>query len=206
MTVEDLEYAEELGYRIKHLGIARRTDAGIEMRVHPTLVPARNLMASVDGVMNAVQLNGDAAGPSLYYGAGAGAEPTASAVVADLVDVVRAMTTDPENRVPHLAFHPGELQEVNVVSPDQFETAYYLHMEAEDRSGVLAEVTRILAGKEISIEAILQKEPRPGDAVASVVILTHRTVERVMEAALAEIQQLDSIPSPVTRIRVEHLD
>ena len=206
ITIEDLQYADELGYRIKHLGIAQRSEAGIEMRVHPTLVPERNLMASVDGIMNAIQLSGDAVGPTLHYGAGAGAEPTASAVIADLVDVVRAMTTDPGNRVPHLAFHVGELQDIPVVSPQEFETAYYLRMQAEDRSGVLAEVTRILAGMDISIEAILQKEPKSGDAMANIVILTHKIREQVMNVALDEIQMLDSIPVPIIRIRAEHLD
>jgi homoserine dehydrogenase len=156
--------------------------------------------------MNAVQLNGDAVGPTLHYGAGAGSEPTASAVVADLVDVARALTTDPENRVPQLAFQPDEIKDIPVVSAEEFETAYYLRMEAQDRSGVLAEVTRILAAMDISIEAILQKEPRPGDTMASVVILTHRTREQIMNEALEEIQKLESIPAPITRIRAEHLD
>ena len=157
ITRADVEYAEELGYRIKHLGIARKTPEGIELRVHPTLIPERRLIANVDGVMNAVLVKGDAVGPTLYYGAGAGAEPTASAVVADVIDVVRALTGDPENRVPHLAFQADALADIPVLSPEQIRTAYYLRLHAEDKPGVLADVTRILASHRISIEAIIQK-------------------------------------------------
>jgi homoserine dehydrogenase len=156
---QDVLYAGELGYRIKHLGITRKTDKGIELRVHPTLIPHRRLIANVDGVMNAVLVKADAVGPTLYYGAGAGSEPTASAVVADVVDVVRALTTDPENRVPHLAFQPHELSDDSILAMDEVETAYYLRMQAIDKPGVLAEVTKILGNSGISIEAILQKEP-----------------------------------------------
>ena len=204
ITSEDVAYAEQLGYRIKHLGITRRTAEGIELRVHPTLIPYRRLIANVDGVMNAVLVHGDAVGPTLYYGAGAGAEPTASAVVADLVDVTRTLTTDPENRVPHLAFQPDALTDVPILGMEQVETAYYLRMQAEDRSGVLAEVTRILADQDISIEAIIQKEPaetRP----ATIIMLTHRVPEKKMNVAIAQIEALDVILDSVTRIRVESL-
>ena len=159
ITREDVTYAEELGYRIKHLGVARRTDAGIELRVHPTLIPERRLIANVDGVMNAVLVQGDAVGPTLYYGAGAGAEATASAVVADIVDVVRALTADPENRVPHLAFQPDQLSDLPILPMEEVETAYYLRLQVEDRPGVLADITRIFGEAGISIEAVLQKEP-----------------------------------------------
>jgi len=163
ITREDVMYAEQLGYRIKHLGIARRTDKGVELRVHPTLIPERRLIANVDGVMNAVLVKGDAVGPTLYYGAGAGAEPTASAVVADIVDVVRTLTTDPNNRVPHLAFQADALSDLPILDIGQTEPAYYLRMQASDRPGVLADVTRILGDLGISIEAIIQKEPAEGE-------------------------------------------
>lgn len=205
ITREDVAYAEELGYRIKHLGIARRAAAGIELRVHPTLIPERRLIANVNGVMNAVLVHGDAVGPTLYYGAGAGAEPTASAVVADLIDVVRAMTADPENRVPHLAFQPDALSDVPILTMEGVETAYYLRMQAEDRPGVLADVTRILADQRISIEAIIQKEPQDGAANVPVIMLTHRVRERAMNQAIRDIEALPSLVGKVTRIRVEHL-
>jgi homoserine dehydrogenase len=204
ITSEDVAYAEQLGYRIKHLGITRRTDHGIELRVHPTLIPYRRLIANVDGVMNAVLVHGDAVGPTLYYGAGAGAEPTASAVVADLVDVTRTLTTDPENRVPHLAFQPDALTDVPILDMEQVETAYYLRMQADDRSGVLAEVTRILADQDISIEAIIQKEPAD-TRLATIIMLTHRVPEMKMNAAIAQIEDLDVINGSITRIRVESL-
>lgn len=206
ITAEDVNYAEELGYRIKHLGIARRTDQGVELRVHPTLIPYRRLIANVDGVMNAVLVKGDAVGPTLYYGAGAGAEPTASAVVADLVDVVRALTADPENRVPHLAFQPDALVDIPILPMSEVETAYYLRMEAEDRPGVLADVTRILADAGISIEAIIQKEQAPEAQHVPVIMLTHRMRERQMNEAIQRIEALDSINGAVTRIRVEYLN
>ena len=204
LTQGDVGYAEELGYRIKHLGIARRNNGGVELRVHPTLIPRRRLIANVDGVMNAVLVEGDAVGPTLYYGAGAGAQPTASAVVADLVDVVRALTTDPENRVPHLAFQPDALQDMTIVSMDKVECAYYLRLQALDKPGVLADVTRILADQEISIEAILQKEPEAGATSVPVILLTHPVKERAVNEAMRRIEALDSIAAPVMRIRVEH--
>lgn len=200
-----MAYAEQLGYRIKHLGIARRTEAGIELRVHPTLIPYRRLIANVDGVMNAVLVKGDAVGPTLYYGAGAGAEPTASAVVADLVDVVRTLTSDPENRVPHLAFQPDALVDLPILPMEEVETAYYLRMQAQDRPGVLAEVTRILGDLQISIEAILQKEPAPGASDVPIIMLTHRVRERQMNEAIRRIEGLKAIFGPVTRIRLETL-
>ncbi|MEE9398438.1 MAG: homoserine dehydrogenase [Methylococcales bacterium] len=201
----DVAYSEELGYRIKHLGIARRNTKGIELRVHPTLIPERRLIANVDGVMNAVLVEGDAVGPTLYYGAGAGAEPTASAVVADIVDVVRTLTSDPDNRVPHLAFQSDALSDTPVVSMDDVETAYYLRLTAEDRPGVLADVSRILANHNISIEALIQKEPLGEEKELPVIILTHRVFEREMNAAISEIEALQTIRGDVRRIRLETL-
>ncbi len=204
ITIDDIRQAEELGYRVKHLGIAKRNGELIELRVHPTLIPYRRLIANVDGIMNAVLVNGDAVGPTLHYGAGAGADPTASSVVADIVDVVRALTTDPNNRVPHLAFQADAISHIPVAHPDEFETAYFLSMEAIDRPGVLAEVTRIFGELNISIEAILQKEPVATQR-AHVIILTQRTREKNMNEALRKLEQLDSILGRVNRIRVEHL-
>jgi homoserine dehydrogenase len=205
ITREDVEYAEELGYRIKHLGISRRTDKGVELRVHPTLIPERRLIANVDGVMNAVLVQGDAVGPTLYYGAGAGDEPTASAVVADVVDVARALTSDPNNRVPHLAFQADALSDLPILGMDDVETAYYLRMDALDRSGVLADVTRVLADKGISIEAMIQKEPAEGSNIVSIIMLTHKVLEKQMNEAIALIEELDAISGSVTRIRMETL-
>jgi len=205
ITTEDVRYAEELGYRIKHLGMARRTPNGVELRVHPTLIPDRRLIANVDGVMNAVLVKGDAVGPTLYYGAGAGAEPTASAVVADLVDVVRALTADPGNRVPHLAFQPDAMADIPILSMTEVESSYYLRMRAEDSPGVLADVTRILGDAGISIEAIIQKEQAPEAAHVPVIILTHNVREGRINDAIARIEALDSINGAVTRIRVEYL-
>ncbi len=202
---EDVTYAEELGYRIKHLGIARRTDAGIELRVHPTLIPQRRLIANVDGVMNAVLVMADAVGPTLYYGAGAGDEPTASAVVADIIDVVRTLTADPENRVPHLAFQPHAMSDYPVLPIAEVETSYYLRMTAEDRPGVLAEVTTILGDAGISIEAIIQKEPMDDAAEAQIIMLTHKVKERQMDQAIAAIEGLAAINGSVIRIRMESL-
>ena len=202
---QDVVYASELGYRIKHLGITRKTDNGIEMRVHPTLIPHRRLIANVDGVMNAVLVKGDAVGPTLYYGAGAGSEPTASAVVADVVDIVRALTSDPENRVPHLAFQPGELSDMPILPMEEVETAYYLRMQAIDRPGVLAEVTTILGDSGISIEAILQKEPEAGATHVPIIFLTQPVQEKNMNAAIQQIEGLDSIEGEITRIRMETL-
>jgi len=201
----DVAYASKLGYRIKHLGLARHGPNGIELRVHPTLIPARQMLASVDGVMNAVMITGDAAGPTLYYGAGAGAEPTASAIVADLVDVVRALTGDPENRVAHLAFQPDALVQLPIVDMADIETAYYLRLNVVDQPGVLADVTRILGSGGISIEAILQQEAEGDAATVPVVILTHRVIERAMNEALAEIEMLPQIHDQIVRIRLEPL-
>jgi len=205
ITREDVSYAEQLGYRIKHLGVARRTDHGVELRVHPTLIPCRRLIANVDGVMNAVLVKGDAVGPTLYYGAGAGAEPTASAVVADLVDVTRTLTADPENRVPHLAFQPDALSDLSIHPVEDIETAYYLRLCAVDRPGVLADVTRILGELGISIEAVIQKEPLEDQQQVAIILLTRRVQEKHMNAAILQIEALDSIEGRVTRIRLEHL-
>jgi len=202
---QDVLYAGELGYRIKHLGIARKTDKGIELRVHPTLIPERRLIANVNGVMNAVLVKGDAVGPTLYYGAGAGAEPTASAVIADVVDVARVLTTDPNNRVPHLAFQPNKLSDMSILPMEEVVTAYYLRMQAIDRPGVLADVTRILGAAGISIEAILQKEPDEGASHVPVIILTQRVREKFMNKAIKEIEALDSINDKIMRIRLETL-
>ncbi len=203
ITRDDVQYAEELGYRIKHLGVSRRTEAGVELRVHPTMVPESALLANVNGVMNAVLVDGDAVGQTMYYGAGAGAEPTASAVVADIVDVVRTLTADRDNRVPHLAFQPGELSDLPVLPVEQIETGYYLRMQALEQPGVLAQVTSILGDKGINIEAIIQKETR--EEQVPVIILTQRVQEQKMNDAIAAIEALGAICGSVTRIRVEHL-
>jgi homoserine dehydrogenase len=205
LTAIDIKYAEGLGYRIKLLGIARRTKAGIELRVHPTLIPARRLIANVEGVMNAILVKGDAVGATMYYGRGAGSEATASAVVADLVDVTRMATADPEHRVPHLAFQPDRLSDEPILPMEAVETACYLRLRAIDRPGVLADVTRICADLSISIDAIFQKEAGEGEEQVDVVILTHRTVERAIDAAIRRIEALPTIPSPVVRIRLEEL-
>jgi homoserine dehydrogenase len=206
ITREDVGYAAEFGYRIKHLGFARRSGSGIELRVHPTLIPERRLIANVDGVMNAVLVNADAVGPTLYYGAGAGSEPTASAVVADIIDVVRTLTTDPGNRVPHLAFQPDALANTPILPMEEVQTAYYLRMLATDKPGVLADVTRILGEAGISIEAILQKEPQPDALEVPIIILTHSIRERQMNDAIRRIEALDTIHGRITRIRLEHLN
>jgi len=206
VTRTDVTYAEELGYRIKHLGIARATEGGIELRVHPTLIPERRLIANVDGVMNAVLVKGDAIGPTLYYGAGAGSEPTASAVVADLVDVVRALTTDPNNRVPHLAFQADSLSDLGILPMDDVVTAYYLRIQVEDRPGVLAEIARIFGDRGISIEAVIQKEQAHGGNLVPLILLTHRVVEQAMNAAITSIEQMDAVHGQVMRIRVEPLN
>jgi homoserine dehydrogenase len=205
LTALDLKYAEGLGYRIKLLGIARRTAKGIELRVHPTLIPARRLIANVEGVMNAVLVKGDAVGPTLYYGRGAGAEATASAVVADLVDVTRMATADPEHRVPHLAFQPDRLSKDPILAMEDVETGYYMRLRALDRPGVLADVTRICADLSISIDAIFQKEAAEGEDQVDVVILTHVVREKRINDAIARIQALATIPAPVVRIRLEEL-
>lgn len=203
ITSQDVNYAEELGYRIKHLGISRRTAKGIELRVHPTMIPEKALLANVDGVMNAVLVDGDAVGQTLYYGAGAGAEPTASAVVADVVDVVRTLTADRDNRVPHLAFQPSELSDAEVLPVEQIESAYYLRLQAVERPGVMAHITRILGEKGINIEAVIQKPIR--ESQVPVILLTQRVVESTMNEALREIEALPDVVGEVTRIRVEQL-
>ena len=205
ISKEDVAFAARLGYRIKHLGIARQRKNGIELRVHPAFVPARAPLANVNGVMNGVMVRGDAAGPVLLSGAGAGAEPTASSVVADLVDVVRALTSDPENRVPHLAFQPDSLDDQPILDIADVETAYYLRPLAADEPGVLADVTRILADLGISIEAIMQLDCADDPPAVPVVILTHVVKERAMNAAIARIEALPAIRTPVNRIRVESL-
>lgn len=206
IEAQDVAWAGELGYRIKHLGIARRGPDGIEQRVHPTLIPEDRLLANVDGVMNAVLAQANALGPTLYYGAGAGAEPTASAVLADVIDIARALPVDPASRPPHLAFQPQALNDLAIVPMAEIETAYYLRMNALDRPGVLAEVTRLLADFGISIEAILQKEPAPEASCVPIILLTQRTKEQNMNAALAGIEQLAAIEGRVMRIRMETLD
>ena len=205
LTREDVKYAEELGYRIKLLGIARRAANGIELRVHPTLIRERRLIANVDGAMNAVLVQGDAVGPTLYYGAGAGAEPTASAVVADLVDVTRLHTADPNHRVPHLAFQPDQLADTPILPMDEVRTAYYLRLSAFDRPGVLADITRILADREISIDAMVQKEPAEGEEQVTIILLTHITVEKNINAAIMKIEALEAVAGKVMRIRLEEL-
>ena len=204
----DIRYAEELGYRIKLLGLTRRTDAGIELRVHPTLVPAKRLIANVEGAMNAVVVNGDAVGPTLYYGKGAGAEPTASAVVADLVDVTRLHTADPEHRVPHLAFQPDALSDTPVLPIDEVRSSYYLRIRVADQTGVLADITQILAKTGISIDAMLQKESREGEPQpqTDIIMLTHTAVEKHVNGAIAAIEALPTVLSKVKRIRMEELN
>lgn len=205
ITRGDVEYAGELGYRIKHLGIARKTSTGIELRVHPTLIPERRLLANVDGVMNAVLVNADAVGPTMYYGAGAGAEATASAVIADVVDVVRALTLNSINRVPHLAFQEESIADLHILTHEQIETAYYLRLTVEDKPGALAQITQILAKQNISIEAILQKEPLSGQALVQIIMLTQKTIEKEMDDAISAIENLSSVTGQVTRIRLETL-
>jgi len=201
ITREDVQYAEELGYRIKHLGISRNAAEGIELRVHPTLIPQSALIANVNGVMNAVMVDGDAVGQTLYYGAGAGAEPTASAVVSDIIDVVRTLTADRDNRVPHLAFQPSALSDVPVLPIQQTESAFYLRMNAVEKPGVLAKVSTILGEEGINIEAIIQKETK--EYQVPVIILTQRVLEQKMNEAIARIEALEEISGQVTRIRVE---
>ncbi|MBT5230158.1 MAG: homoserine dehydrogenase [Methylococcales bacterium] len=205
ITQQDVTYAEELGYRIKHLGLAVRGESGIELRVHPTLIPEKRLIANVDGVMNAVLVKADAVGPTLYYGPGAGAEPTASAVIADVVDIARTLDGNVEHRVPALAFKTESITEQTVLTSADFETAYYLRLTTEDRPGVMADVTKILADQAISIEAIIQKEPNE-DQDATIIMLTHRVIESNMEKAIAELKSQPFLKGDVTRIRVEHLN
>ena len=204
----DIRYAEQLGYRIKLLGITKRrtgTGEGIELRVHPTLIPTKRLIANVEGAMNAVVVQGDAVGTTLHYGKGAGAEPTASAVIADLVDITRLHTADPDHRVPHLAFQHGALQDTRILSIDEVVTAFYLRLQVADQAGVLARITAILAESDISIDALLQRESAEGEAQTDVIILTHDTVEGRMNKAIAQMQALPTVLAPIVRIRKEEL-
>ncbi len=205
ISQEDVSYAEELGYRIKHLGVARRSDKGVELRVHPTLIPEKRLIANVNGVMNAVLVKGDAVGPTLYYGAGAGSEPTASAVVADIIDVARTLSAEPRHRVPSLAFQPHALNDAPILPIEEVETAHYLRMSAEDRPGVLSQVAQLLSEAGVSIEVIIQKEPAEGETQVPLIILTSCALERSLVEAVAGIEALDSIKGKVNRIRVESL-
>ena len=205
LAASDFKYAEQLGYRIKLLGIAKRQASGIELRVHPCLVPAKRLLANVEGAMNAVMVQGDAVGTTLYYGKGAGSEPTASAVIADLVDVTRLHTADPQNRVPHLAFQPDALSELPILPMSAVQTSYYLRLCVADQAGVLAQVTGILAAADISIDAVLQREAEQGAAQTELIILTHQTTEGAMDAALAQMQALSTVLATIVRIRKEEL-
>ena len=202
---KDIKYAEQLGYRIKLLGITRRTGDGVELRVHPTLIPEKRLIAHVEGAMNAVLVQGDAVGSTLYYGKGAGAEPTASAVIADLVDVTRTMTADPANRVPHLAFQPDQITDLPILPMAEVQTSYYLRLRVQDKPGVLADITRILADQAISIDAMLQKEPAEGESQTDIIILTHVCKEKCADAAIAAIEALGTVEGKVTRLRLESL-
>lgn len=201
----DIKYAEQLGYRIKLLGIAKRMPDGIELRVHPTLIPAKRLIANVEGAMNAVLVNSDAVGATLYYGKGAGSEPTASAVIADLVDIARLESVNPEHRVPPLAFQPDAMKNTPVLPMSEVTTSYYLRMQVKDQPGVLAEITRILADLNISIDAFLQKEPQEGETLVDIIILTHLTQEKNMDAAIEKVENLSTVMGKVTKIRLEEL-
>ena len=202
---KDIRYAEELGYRVKLLGITKRTAAGVELRVHPTLIPEKRLVANVNGAMNAVVVKGDAVGPTLYYGAGAGAEPTASAVVADLIDVARLASASADQRVPYLGFQPDQMADLPILPIGEIDSAYYLRMRMLDKPGVLADVTKILGDRDISIDAMMQKEPEENETEADIVILTHVTKEKNMDAAIGAIEALAAIDGKVTRIRMEEL-
>lgn len=206
LTGEDIRYAEELGYRIKLLGITKRVEKGIELRVHPTLIPIKRLIANVEGVMNAIVVKGDAVGATLYYGAGAGAEPTASSVIADLVDVTRLHTADPKHRVPPLSFQPDLLSDTPVIPMEDVETSYYLRLQVVDKPGVMAEITRIVAENQISISALLQKEASDESDQVSIIMLTHKTVEKNINAAIARIEALPVVTGKVFRIRIEELN
>lgn len=209
LQAADIRHAEQLGYRIKLLGITKRREHGLELRVHPTLIPATRLIANVEGAMNAVLVHGDAVGPTLYYGKGAGAEPTASAVIADVVDVTRLLTADPDHRVPHLAFQPDALSDMPVLPIDQVQTAFYLRLRVADEAGVLANITRILADRGISIDAVLQRPDRTeaadGSQPTDLIILTHDTIEGEMNAALTQMQALPTVLAPIVRLRKEEL-
>ncbi len=205
LTAEDLKYAEQLGYRIKLLGITKRRSAGIELRVHPTLIPTKRLIANVEGAMNAVLVQGDAVGSTLYYGKGAGAEPTASSVIADLVDITRMHTADPENRVPHLAFQPDAVSDTPILPMAEVESGYYLRLRVEDKPGVLADITRILADQQISIDAMIQREPEEGEAQTDIIMLTHVVREKQVDAAIAKIEALPVVNGKIIRLRLENL-
>ena len=201
----DIQYAEQLGYRIKLLGITKRTPEGVELRVHPTLIPSKRLIANVEGAMNALLVQGDAVGATLYYGKGAGAEPTASAVIADLVDVTRMATADPLNRVPHLAFQPNAMADLKILPMDEVQTSYYLRLRVQDKPGVLADITRILADEQISIDAVIQKEPEEGEEQTDLIMLTHLTREKRINAAIVKIEALGVVAGKVTKLRLEEL-
>ncbi|WIM05784.1 MAG: homoserine dehydrogenase [Candidatus Nitricoxidivorans perseverans] len=205
LSAEDIKYAEQLGYRIKLLGITKKKAEGVELRVHPTLIPARRLIANVEGAMNAVLVQGDAVGATLYYGKGAGAEPTASAIIADLVDVTRMHTADPEHRVPHLAFQPDAVVNTPILPMSEVETGYYLRLAVSDQPGVLADITRILADQQISIDAMIQREPAEGEAQTDIILLTHVTKEKNVDAAIARIEALPVVKRQVIRLRMESL-
>ena len=206
ITTEDVNYAEELGYRIKHLGITRKTEKGIELRVHPTLIPEKRLIANVDGVMNAVLVQGDAVGPTLYYGAGAGAEPTASAVVADIIDTVRTIDAPLHHKVPLLGFQSNAMRDTPILAIEDVESAYYLRMQAEDHPGVLADVSEVFSKNSISIEAVIQKEPASGESSVHLILLTQKCVESNVNQAIQAVESLASVQGKVVRIRMEHLD
>ena len=205
LDAADIRYAEQLGYRIKLLGITKRMPDGVELRVHPTLIPAKRLIANVEGAMIAVLVKGDAVGPTLYYGKGAGAEPTASSVIADLVDITRMHTADPEHRVPHLAFQPDAMVDLPILPLSEIVTSYYLRLRVEDKPGVLADITRILADQQISIDAMIQREPGEGEDQTDIIILTHQTREKNVDAAIAKIEALTAVKGKLTRLRLEEL-
>ena len=205
LEAADIKYAEQLGYRITLLGITKRTPEGVELRVHPTLIPAKRLIANVEGAMNAVLVKGDAVGPTLYYGKGAGAEPTASSIIADLVDVTRMHTADPEHRVPHLAFQPDAMVDLPILPLSEVITSYYLRLRVEDKPGVLADITRILADQQISIDAMIQREPDEGEEQTDIIMLTHKTREKNVDAAITRIEALAVVKGKITRLRLEEL-
>ncbi len=201
----DIKYAEQLGYRIKLLGITKRTPEGVELRVHPTLIPAKRLIANVEGAMNAVLVKADAVGATMYYGKGAGAEPTASSVIADLVDVTRMHTADPEHRVPHLAFQPDAMVDLPILPLAEVVSSYYLRLRVEDKPGVLADITRILADQQISIDAMIQREPEEGEEQTDIIFLTHETREKNVDAAISKIEALPAVKGKLIRLRLEGL-
>ena len=205
LDAADIKYAEQLGYRIKLLGVTKRTSEGVELRVHPTLIPSKRLIANVEGAMNAVLVKADAVGVTMYYGKGAGAEPTASAVIADLVDVTRMHTADPEHRVPHLAFQPDAMVDLPILPLADVVSSYYLRLRVDDKPGVLADITSILAGQQISIDAMIQREPEEGEDQADIIFLTHETREKNVSAAIERIEALSSVKGKITRLRLESL-